>query len=76
MSDEQKTSQEEPRGPFNDIPFAAMMEKMMGRQGKGCDGAEIMSQMLAKCGRAQDEKKKNLPQKQPGKHEERQDVNE
>ncbi|MFQ5580925.1 MAG: hypothetical protein ACE5FZ_09955 [Nitrospiria bacterium] len=60
MTDEQKTTQEEPRAPFEGIPFAAMMRKMMGQQGSGCDCAtqSMMSQMMAMCGGAQTEEEK------------------
>lgn len=60
MTDEQKTTQEEPRAPFENMPFAAMMRKMMGQQGGGCgcDCAEMMSQMMATCGQAQTEEEK------------------
>ena len=50
MTDEQKTTHEEPRAPFEGMPFAAMMRKMMGRQGSGCDCVGMMSQMMAMCG--------------------------
>ncbi len=46
MSNEQKTTQEESRSPFEGLPFAAMMEKMMSQQGQGCDCLEMMSQMM------------------------------
>lgn len=77
MSDEQKTTREKPRAPFADMPFAAMMEQMMGQQGCGCmemmsqmvrqqdmdcDCAEMMPQMMAMCGGAQDEEEKNTPE--------------
>ncbi len=68
MSDEQKTAQEKPHDPFADLPFAAMMKKMMGQQGGGCGCFEMMSQlmgqqgmgcdcaeMMTMCGGAQDE---------------------
>ena len=58
MTDEHKTTQKEPRAPFEDIPFAAMMEKMMGQQGSGCDCAEMISQMMTTCGQAQTEEEK------------------
>ena len=71
MTDEQKTTQEESRTPFAGMPFAAMMEKMMGQQGQGCNCMEMMSQMMSQqemdcdcaemmakcCGQAQDEEK-------------------
>lgn len=50
MSDEQKTSREEPRVPLKGAPFAAIMEKMMSR----C--VKMMPQMMAMCGVAQLEK--------------------
>jgi hypothetical protein len=54
MTDKQKTTQEEPHAPFEDMPFAAMMKKMMGgQQGGGCNCAEMMAQMTAMCGGAQ-----------------------
>ena len=59
MTDEQKTTQEEPRTPFEGMPFAAMMQKMMGQQGSGCDCAEVMSQMMTMCGQTQTEEEKN-----------------
>ncbi len=49
MSDEQKTTQEKPRDCCKDMPFAAIMEKMMSR----CD--KMMPQMMAMCGGAQDD---------------------
>jgi hypothetical protein len=50
MSDEQKTTQEEPCVPFTEGPFfAAIMEKMMGR----C--VKMMPQMMSMCGGAQEE---------------------
>ena len=55
MTDKQKTTQEEPRVPFESMPFAAMMQKMMGWQGQDCDCAKMMSQMMAMCSGAQDE---------------------
>jgi hypothetical protein len=55
MTDKQKTTQKEPRVPFESMPFAAMMQKMMSRQWPGCDCAKMMSQMMAMCGGAQDE---------------------
>ncbi len=54
MTDKQKTTQEKPHAPFNDMPFAAMMKQMMGgQQGGGCNCAEMMAQMMAMCGGAQ-----------------------
>ena len=50
MSDEQKTTQEESRDPFAGMPFAAMMEKMMGQQGQGCGCKEMMSQLMSQQG--------------------------
>ena len=50
MTDKQKTTQEEPR-----MPFAAMMQKMMGQHWQGCDCAKMMWQMMAMCGGAQEE---------------------
>jgi hypothetical protein len=50
MSDEQKTTQEEPCVPFTEGPFAAIMEKMMDR----C--VKMMPQMMAMCGGAQNDK--------------------
>ena len=50
MTDKQKTTQEEPR-----VPFAAMMQKMMGGQWQGCDCAKMMSQMMAMCSGAQED---------------------
>ena len=48
MTDEQKTTREEPRVPFKGGPFATIMEKMMNR----C--VKMMPQMMAMCGGAQD----------------------
>ncbi len=58
MTDEQKTTQEESSTPFEDMPFAAMMQKMMGQQGSGCGCAEMMSQMAPMCGGVQNEEEK------------------
>ena len=49
MSDEQKTTQEEPRVHFKGGPCAAIMEKMMSR----C--IKMMPQIMAMCDRAQDD---------------------
>ncbi|MFQ5858753.1 MAG: hypothetical protein ACE5LU_24395 [Anaerolineae bacterium] len=51
MTDEQKTTPEEPRAPSKEMPFTGMMKKMMGRQGGSCDCAG----MMAMCCGAQDE---------------------
>jgi len=54
MTDEQKTTHEEPCAPFEGMPFAAMMKQMMGgQQVGGCSCAERMAQMTAMCGGAQ-----------------------
>ena len=50
MSNEQKTAQKESHSPFEGMPFAAMMEKMMGQQGQGCGCADMMSQMMGQQG--------------------------
>lgn len=55
MTDKQKTTQKEPHVPFESMPFAEMMQKMIGWQGQGCDCAKMMSQMMAMCGAVQDE---------------------
>ena len=55
MSDERKTTQEELHAPFESMPFATMMQKMMGRQWKSCDCSKMMSQIMAMCGGMQDE---------------------
>ena len=57
MTDKQKTTREEPRLPFESMSFAAMMRKMMGRQGPGwnCATPNVMSQMMAMCCRTQEE---------------------
>lgn len=47
MSDEQKTTREEPYVPFKAGPLAAIMEKMMSRQESGCDCAKMMSQKMS-----------------------------
>jgi hypothetical protein len=59
MTDKQKTTPEESRVPFESMPFAAMMKKMMGWQGQGwnCATQSVMSQMMARCCGAQDETK-------------------
>ena len=59
MTEKQKTTQEEPRVPFESMPFAAMMQKMMGRQGPGwnCTTPNVMVEMMAMCCGAQDEPK-------------------
>lgn len=54
MTNKQKTTQEEPRVPFEGMPFAAMMKQMMGgQQGGGCNCAAMMAQMMAMCDGAQ-----------------------
>ena len=57
MTDKQKTTQEERRVPFESMPFAAMMQKMMGRRWPGwnCTTPSVMSQMMAMCCGMQDE---------------------
>ena len=53
----QKTTHEERRVPFESMPFAAMMQKMMGRRWPGwnCATPSVMSQMMAMCCGMQDE---------------------
>ncbi len=46
MSDKQKTTREKCYAPSEGMPFAALMEKMMARQGQGCGCIEMMSQMM------------------------------
>ena len=50
MTDEQKTTQEKCCVPSEGMPFSAMMEKMMGQQGQGCDCIEMMSLMMEQPG--------------------------
>ena len=50
MTDEQKTAQEKCCAPSEDLPFAAMMETMWGKQGQGCGCIEMMSQMMELSG--------------------------
>jgi hypothetical protein len=50
MTDEQKTTREEPRVPFKEGPFAAILEKMMSR----C--IKMMPQMMAMCCGGQNDK--------------------
>lgn len=52
MSDKQKTTQENCCAPSEGMPFAAMMEKMMGQQGQGCGciAPGVMSQMMEQSG--------------------------
>ena len=59
MTDKQTTTQEESRVPFESMPFAAMMQKMMGRQGPGwnCATPNMISQMMAMCCGTQDQTK-------------------
>lgn len=40
MTDEQKATQEEPHDPFEGMPFAAMMKKMMAQMTTMCGGAQ------------------------------------
>jgi hypothetical protein len=47
MTDQQKAT------PFDLTSCMAMMEEMMGGQGRGCGCAEMMSQMMAMCGGVQ-----------------------
>lgn len=51
MTDKQKTTPEEPRTPFEGMPFAAMMRKMMGRRGPncGCTTPNAIPHMMAMC---------------------------
>jgi len=44
MSDEQKTTQAETDTPRGGMPFAEMIKKMMGQQGRNC--LAMMSQMM------------------------------
>ena len=76
MTDQQKAT------PFDLTSCMAMMEEMMGGQGRGCDCAEMMSQMtgqqggcaemmsqmMAMCGGVQGKRKRKPPLKQPKKH--------
>jgi hypothetical protein len=50
MTDEQKTTQEKCCAPSEDMPFAAVMEKILGQQDEGCDCIEMMSQMMEQPG--------------------------
>jgi len=52
MSDEQKSTRKEASTPCGDMPFAAMMEKMMGQGGQacGCMAPGVMSQMMGQPG--------------------------
>ena len=58
MTDQQKNTQKKPHAPSEEMPFAAMMQKMMGWQGRCCDCVETMSQMMKTCcqSRAEEEK--------------------
>ena len=58
MTDEQKNTRKKPRKPLEGTPFAAMMQRMMGWQGSGCDCAGMMSQMMTTWGQAQTEEEK------------------
>ena len=49
MSDQQKSTQDNPRTPWEDMPFAGMMQEMMGQMGEGCGCTDGMSQMMAMC---------------------------
>lgn len=49
MTDEQKTTREESRTPFEDMPFEAMMQKMMNQMGSSFDCTEMMSHMMTMC---------------------------
>ncbi len=55
MTDPQKAT------PFDLTSCMAMMEEMMGGQGRGCDCAEMMSQMMTFCGGVQDETEEERP---------------
>jgi hypothetical protein len=61
MTDEQKTTREEPCVPFKGGAFAALMEKMMSR----C--VKMMPQMMAMCGGAQDDKEEESSTEAPQK---------
>ncbi len=76
MTFEQKTTQEKSHTPFEDLPFASMMEKMMSGSGKDSGCMEMMSQMMGQqcgcadmmtmCGGTQDEKE-TTPDETPQK---------
>ncbi len=49
MANRQESSDSGTGNPFEGTPCVAILEQMMGQQGKGCCCAEIISQMAAKC---------------------------
>ncbi|MFQ5615620.1 MAG: hypothetical protein ACE5GO_04070 [Anaerolineales bacterium] len=55
MIDQQKNTQQEPQAPFEGFPFAMMMKKFMSQQGKGCNCAEMMSQMTTMFSETQEQ---------------------
>lgn len=52
MSAEQNTTQQDAHARFEGCPCAAFMKEMMA-QGKGWDCAQMMSHMMAMCGKPQ-----------------------
>ena len=54
MTDKQRNTEKEISGCCEGMPFAEMMQKMMGWQWQGCDCAKMMSHMMAMCSGAQD----------------------
>jgi len=54
MTEQQKSTQDNLRTPWENMPFAEMKEKMMGQQGEGCGCADMMSQMMSICGNIQE----------------------
>lgn len=50
MTTEQKTRQENQMPSFDLTSCMALMEKMMGPHGEGCDCADMMSQITSQAG--------------------------
>ncbi len=50
MTDQQKNTQDNPRTPWEGMPFTGMMQKMMGQQGEGCGCSDMMGQQGEGCG--------------------------
>ncbi|MFQ5790560.1 MAG: hypothetical protein ACE5JI_08815 [Acidobacteriota bacterium] len=49
MSEEEKTQQGKRHDPFENMPFAEQMRKMMAGKGRDCDCRQMMARMKAAC---------------------------
>jgi hypothetical protein len=58
MTENRRNTQKECRAFLENMPFAEMMQKMMGPKGSCCDVScsEMMSQMMKMCSKGRTEK--------------------